>query len=152
MLAGVIHWWEMRGHRRSEAKISKAYAKDIAAAKAAKKSAEEIYRIEESEHHELRFVGDEMDIAESKHLYKLAAYYRVPIPREEGDWEESTIFGTRHLTRKGAAKLRADIWAEQKASWEYWWRWVQLAGSMVGIIGGIMGALAYFKPPLPPHP
>ncbi|TWI71973.1 hypothetical protein IQ16_02647 [Bradyrhizobium huanghuaihaiense] len=153
MLGGLRHWLTVRGMRRSERKISKAYAKDIEAAKAAKKPRKDIEYIEESEHHELRFVRDEMEIAETKRLYAQAAHYRLPIPQAEDDWEESAVFGKRYLTRKGAAKLRSDIRAEQKARWDYWQSRLQLVGTVMGIIGGIMGALAYFKqPPLPPHP
>lgn len=151
MLAGLKHWWMVRRMQRRRALILKAYEKDIAAAKAASKPESELERIHYDEHQELRFVDDELDILESRRLVSLASHYRVPIPQGKDDWEESTIFGSRSLTRAAASKLRSDIRSEQKARWDYWYSRVQLIGSLVGIVGGIMGALAYFKTPPPPH-
>ena len=65
----------------------------MTAAKAAKKSSAEIQKIQEDEHNELRLYSDEMDIANSRRLCKQAAYYWVPIPQDEDDWEQSTILG-----------------------------------------------------------
>jgi hypothetical protein len=151
VLSGLKHWWSIRGIQRRRTLILRAYAKDIAAAKEAKKSATEIYKIESDEHEELRFVEDERDVAESQRLCALAFHYRVPIPQAEGDWEQSRIFGMRHLSRAAAAKVRTDIRVEQKAKWDYWQSRLQLVGTVVGIVGGLMGALAFFKQP-PPHP
>lgn len=71
---------------------------------------------------------------------------RISSPNRPYFWELA-----RHLSRKGAAKLRSDIRSEQKARWDYWQSRLQLVGTVMGIIGGLMGALAFFRQP-PPHP
>jgi len=149
MWDGLRHWLAISRMQRSKRRTIKAYAKDLAAAKkAGNPKREDILR---NEHEELRFIDDEIGIEESQRLCRKAAHYRIPVPRgEEDDWEESRIFGSRFLTRSGASKLRTDLRIEQKARWDYWQTRISLLGSVVGIIGGIMGALAYFKPPLPP--
>lgn len=91
MLDGLKHWWAIRQMRRSRAAILKAYGKDVAAARLAKKSDAEIEKIQENEHHELRFVDDERDIAESRRLVSRAAHCRVPVPQSQDDWEDSII-------------------------------------------------------------
>jgi len=148
MLDGLRHWLAIWRMQRSKRRTVKAYAKDLAAAKkSGNPKREDILR---DEHEELRFIDDEIGIEESQRLCRQAAHYRIPVPRGEDDWEESRIFGIRFLTRSGASKLRTDLRIEQKARWDYWQTRISLLGSVIGIIGGIMGALAYFKPPLPP--
>jgi hypothetical protein len=148
MLDGFRNWRAVRRMQRSKKRIMKAFAKELAFAKGEGRLRRE--NILQDEHEELRFVDDEISIAVSQRLCRQADHYRVPVPLGKEDWEDSSIFGTRFLSPVGASKLRTDLRVEQKARWDYWQSRVQFAGTVIGIIGGIMGALAYFKPP--PHP
>jgi hypothetical protein len=135
--------------QRAKQRTIKAFAKELAFAKG--EGSQRRQNILQDEHEELRLIDDEMGIEVSQRPCRQAAHYLVPVPQGKDDWEESSIFGTRFLTRAGASKLRADLRAEQKARWEYWQSRIQLVGTVIGIIGGIMGALAYFKPPFWPR-
>jgi hypothetical protein len=150
MLDGLRHWLAIGQMQRRKRRTISAYAKDLAAAKKADNPSAKREEILQQEHEELTFIDDEIGIEESQRLCRQAAHYRIPVPRGQDDWEESRIFGGRFLSRSGALKLRTDLRAEQKARWDYWQTRISLLGSVIGIIGGIMGALAYFKPPVPP--
>ncbi|ANW00105.1 hypothetical protein [Bradyrhizobium icense] len=91
---------------------------------------------------ELQFQEFEIARFRSKHLVEQAIKYHVPVPEDEGSWEQGARTDETVLTAAAAQKLRADIRAEQKADWDYWSGRVTLA---LALIGSIFGVLAYFK-------
>lgn len=152
MLQGLRHWLVVNKLRRRRASVFKTFSKKVTAAKKTGAPPKEIGDIRLDELRELKLVDEERGLKESRRLTKLAGHYRIPIPQEENDWDVSAEYGKRFLTKEGALKLRAAVRIEQKAVWDYWQARISLVGSIMGIVGGIMGALAYFKPPIPPVP
>lgn len=147
MIAELIHWVKLKRMQRGRARIADVFDRDIAAAKKNKVDWKKLNKIRDDEHFELSFADDEIGVFESDFLARQATRYRIPVPQDEGDWQESTPFGRRFLSRQGATKLRNSLRAERKAIWEYWQSRIALIASVVGIVGGLLGAAAFFRTP-----
>jgi hypothetical protein len=91
---------------------------------------------------ELQWQEFAIAVFRSKYLVEQAYKYHVPVPQDEGSWEQGARTDEKYLTPAAAQKLRADIRAEQKADWDYWASKVTLA---LALIGSIFGVLAFFK-------
>jgi hypothetical protein len=86
---------------------------------------------------------DEIDQLTTDYLVSEARRLIVPLPdfKDEKFWVVSKMFGQRHLTYEGVAKVRADLRTEKRAVWDFWQTRIML---MLALIGGIFGVLAYF--------
>lgn len=138
------YWRGLQNIKRRERKVSKTYRKLISQAKESNER-QRAWDLMDEQRNELSILEDELATLETDRLKQLASQYRVPLPERDEDWVELYPFAPRNLTIVAAAKLRGDIRVEQKARWEWWQSRVQIAGSLVGIVGGIFGLLAYFK-------
>jgi hypothetical protein len=108
MLDGFRNWLAIGRMQRRKSKTVKAYSIDIAAAKKAGKTTEEVADLRRTEYLEITLIDDEIGIQESRRLTKQAAHYRIPVPQDEDDWEDSAPFGTRFchgLARQSSVRI-----------------------------------------------
>lgn len=146
MLSGFRHWLAVERMLRSKKRTSKLFEDRIRAATKGGYETTQASNLRNEWQWEMSHREDEIDITVSDHLMSLASRYRIPSPTDEGDWEKSTEWQRRYLTKAGASKLRTALRVEQKARWDYWQTRISMISSIIGVVGGIMGAIAYFKP------
>lgn len=93
---------------------------------------------------EVGMLDDEIEILRSTYLLQRAGkrFLEVPSREEPGMWEEAHQFGVHHLSRKGMAKVVADLHADGKATREAVLAWVTPS---IGFIGALIGLVAAFK-------
>ena len=108
-----------RLHRTRE-RIEKSYAKKMHDSFKARSSHDEKERLISSKQMDLEECDDDINLLTTGHLLSQARKLFIePPPREsEAFWFESTTFGGRYLTPAGVTKLRNEIRAERKASWD----------------------------------
>lgn len=87
---------------------------------------------------------DEISQITTEYLLSQAHKYILPVPAHEDAefWYKSKMYGIYLLSPKGVSRLRTDVRAEQKATWDFWQSRIM---TMLALIGGIFGVLAYFK-------
>lgn len=94
--------------------------------------------------YEVGMLDDEIEILRSTYLLQLAQSRFLEIPSRDDDamWEEAHQLGVHHLSRKGMAKVVADLHADGKATREAILAWVTPS---IGLIGALIGLVAAFK-------
>jgi hypothetical protein len=92
---------------------------------------------------DLEECDDDINLLTTGHLLSQARKLFIePPPREsEAFWFESTTFGDRYLTPAGVTKLRNEIRAERKASWDVIQPKATLIVTLVTALTGLSGAI-----------
>jgi hypothetical protein len=142
---------DFKEHRKTE----EAYRIEVSNARRDRKKADEVREIEERGRWELELQSDAITWATSRHLSRQAFLNQIPLPPMGDDnWMESRQLGITFLSAKGAAKVRADLRAEQKAKWDLFQSHaglvISLTASLTGVLGAAIGVLSFMKAP-PPH-
>jgi hypothetical protein len=139
-----------RLHRTRE-RIEKSYAKKMHDSFKARSSHDEKERLISSKQMDLEECDDNINLLTTGHLLSQARKLFIePPPREsEAFWFESTTFGGRYLTPAGVTKLRNEIRAERKASWDVIQPKatliVTLVTALTGLSGAIIGILSFLN-------
>lgn len=128
---------KLRKHRQTDA----AFDEEVKAAKAAKRTAD-LHEIDHRRRWELETINDEIGILSSRYWQARAHRYQVGLPNGADNWIHSRQLGESYLSTGATAKIRADIRAEQKATWDWWQSRVTL---VLSIFGSVIGVLAYIK-------
>ena len=132
---------------RTRDRIEKSYAKKMHDSFKARSSHDEKERLINSKQMDLEECDDDINM--------LTKLFIEPPPRESVVfWFESTTFGGRYLTPAGVTKLRNEIRAERKASWEVIQPKaaliVTLVTALTGLSGAVIGILSFLsKAPTP---
>jgi hypothetical protein len=144
MFSELTFQWKLRRMQAGRRTVMGRFQDSFADAVERKASAEEIEKIKDKEYADLNEWDEEIQIITSAHLIEQAVRLQIPLPdrKNGGFWEVSRFLGHDILSKEGIAKLRTEVRAEQKASWEFWANRVTLA---LALIGSIFGVLAYFK-------
>lgn len=128
--------------------LDRAYAKDIAKARAAKDYAK-AQSLAEDHRFEIELHDEEEDAHVTKCLLQRARHLRVPVPHrynndksESDHWYEGRNTGRWYLTTKGVAALREEIRREVKARHEARSQWVVWLSALTGAIGAATGLVA----------
>ena len=144
-IAPVPREWKADWHR---AQVDKAYAKDIAKAKA-EKNEEKVESLESDHRFEIQSHEEEQDLILTRHLIRQASRLHVPLPRRKNPdgsdtdfWYEGSQTYYRMLTTEGVAKLRDEIRRERKARHEAKAVWITLLSAITGAIGAATGLVA----------
>ena len=132
---------ELQSLNKSVTRTSAAYKKELEAARKEKKSRDEIYGIQQSEYQECRIYLDEIDQINTRLLCAQANRLGVPVPTDEGSWDESNIIGGRALTTKAFAELRTAMRKEQNERWAYWELRLKVLAAVFTAVTGAAGAL-----------
>lgn len=132
-----IYRWKLRRFLAERRRIRDA---DMSTAAEGGSEAPDLMRAQERA---LMMHENEIDQFRSDWLVEQAYKYHVALPLDESAWMNPRYSLKRYLTPEAATKVRADLRAEQKASWDYWANRVTLA---LAVVGSIFGVLAYFKP------
>jgi hypothetical protein len=141
MFEGLQHLFTIRRALRHRESRKRDFTRDIKRAQKEKNN-DAVESLRAYQDFELNFADEEIDLDNSDYLVARAHRYLVPLPQEDECWSKSQAFGRGYLNRKGAAQVRADIRAEQKAMWDWWQARVTL---VLSIFGSVIGLLAYFK-------
>jgi hypothetical protein len=117
----------------------------IAKARQEKKSRDDIERIYVDAQIDLEEIEEDILRLTNDRLIEEAQTYRVHVPefdQKSGEWTESETYGRWYLSSSAFARVRGDIRAEKKASWEYWQGRISM---VIGLLGALIGVLAYLK-------
>lgn len=135
-------------HARASAAIRRAYAPQVAAARAAG-DRDELQHLEGSEDHELGMLDEEEAARYTRHLLRKAARLRVPVPRRATDDAEPTGYWTRgdrtgasFLTDAGEERLREDLRKEVRWRRETRAHWLPFVTAVTGALGTAIGLLS----------
>jgi hypothetical protein len=141
---------------RTRDRIEKSYAKKMHDSFKARSSHDEKERLINSKQMDLEECDDDINMLTTSHLLSQSRKVFIePPPRESVVfWFESTTFGGRYLTPAGVTKLRNEIRAERKASWEVIQPKaaliVTLVTALTGLSGDVIGILSFLsKAPTP---
>ncbi len=128
--------------------LDRAYAKDIAAARAAK-DRDKVESLEHDHQFEMQMHEEEADLELTRYLIRQARRLHVPLPRYKNDdgsesehWYEGSLTYYRMLTTEGVAKLRDEIRREKKARHESKAVWIPWLSAITGAIGAATGLIA----------
>lgn len=137
--------WKVEWH---SSLLDRAFAKDIAAARAAK-DPEKVESLERDHQFEIQMHQEEIDLQLTRYLTRMARRLHVPLPRyknddgvDSADWYEGPISYYRMLTAEGVTKLRDEIRREMKARHESKALWIPWLSAITGAIGAATGLVA----------
>jgi hypothetical protein len=127
---------QLRRLRKEMARLDRLYAKDIAAAKEAGQSSEEIYLLEGERYSQWIVPSDEADIIRTNRLVRKAQMMGLPIPKRSVDaglWEQTMHFYKWRLTDAGFTLIRREIALENEIRQKPWLNWMTLAISLFSL-------------------
>jgi hypothetical protein len=101
-------------------------------------------RVHSEQGFELGMIDDEIGILQTQHLRDRAQdrFIEIPSGDEPGMWEESHYLGSSYLTRKGMARVKTQLDADEKAARDAFMAWIT---PTIGLIGVLIGLVAAFK-------
>lgn len=101
-------------------------------------------RVHSEQGFELGMIDDDIGILQTQYLRDRAQdrFIEIPAFDEPGMWEESNYLGTRYLTRKGMARVKTQLDADEKATRDAFLAWIT---PTIGLVGVLIGFVAAFK-------
>jgi len=119
--------------------LHRIFRHEIAAARAANKSASDIQSIHSDQRYETEMLDEEEEGIRSNEVIASARRLDLPIPPmpsdidEDDDWQPGQYFYKATLSRTGRQRLREAIRQEKKARHEGWSRWLVWLTPLIAI-------------------